>query len=177
MADVSKLVPFILKWEGGFVNDPLDKGGATNMGITLNTWKKFGYDKNKDGVIDVKDLKLLEVKDFTNILKDKYWNKWKADNIDNQAVANTLVDWYWHSGVYGIKIPQRILNVTIDGIVGNKTLQAVNSCNIEEFLKDLYRERKEFFLRITKSNPSQKRFIKGWTNRINDLINFNKKFI
>ena len=30
MADVRKLAPFILKWEGGFVNDPDDLGGATN---------------------------------------------------------------------------------------------------------------------------------------------------
>ena len=36
MADVKKLAPFILKWEGGFVNDPDDLGGATNMGVS--TW-------------------------------------------------------------------------------------------------------------------------------------------
>jgi len=177
MASVNKLVPFILKWEGGFVDDPLDRGGATNMGITIGTWKKFGYDKNGDGVIDVKDLKLLEVKDFTDILKKRYWDKWKADNIDNQAIANTLVDWYWHSGSYGIKIPQRVLGTDIDGIVGKKTLEKVNTCNKQEFLNALYQERKEFFLRITKSNPSQKRFIKGWLNRVNDLIGFNKKYI
>ena len=35
MADVKKLAPFILKWEGGFVNDPDDLGGATNMGVTI----------------------------------------------------------------------------------------------------------------------------------------------
>jgi len=104
MANINKLVPFILKWEGGFVDDPLDKGGATNKGITLNTWKSFGYDKNKDGVIDVKDLKLLEIKDFTIILKDRYWDKWKENSIDNQAIANVLVDWYWHSGkVLGLR--------------------------------------------------------------------------
>ena len=39
MADARKLVPFILKWEGGFVNDPADKGGATNKGITLKTFQ------------------------------------------------------------------------------------------------------------------------------------------
>jgi lysozyme family protein len=37
MADVDKLLPFILKWEGRFVDDPADKGGATNMGVTLKT--------------------------------------------------------------------------------------------------------------------------------------------
>jgi len=41
MADVKKLAPFILKWEGGFVNDPDDLGGATNMGVTMATYKVY----------------------------------------------------------------------------------------------------------------------------------------
>lgn len=49
MADVNKLAPFILKWEGGFVNDPDDLGGATNMGVTIGTYeaycRKKGYPK------------------------------------------------------------------------------------------------------------------------------------
>ena len=49
MANVNQLAPFILKWEGGFVNDPADLGGATNMGVTIGTWKSCGYDKDGDG--------------------------------------------------------------------------------------------------------------------------------
>ena len=63
MADVRKLAPFILKWEGGFVNDPDDLGGATNMGVTIGTWKSCGYDKDGDGDIDVDDLHLLTRED------------------------------------------------------------------------------------------------------------------
>ena len=46
MANVYKLAPWILKWEGGFVNAPADLGGATNMGVTIGTWKSCGYDKD-----------------------------------------------------------------------------------------------------------------------------------
>ena len=53
MANVYKLAPWIFKWEGGFVNDPDDLGGATNMGVTISTWKQVGYDKGGDGDIDV----------------------------------------------------------------------------------------------------------------------------
>ena len=72
MANVNDLAPFILKWEGGFVNDPKDRGGATNMGVTLNTWNRVGYDKDKDGDIDVKDLKLLSKEDVVNKVLKPY---------------------------------------------------------------------------------------------------------
>ena len=39
MAKVEILLPFILKWEGGFVNDPADAGDATNKGVTIATWR------------------------------------------------------------------------------------------------------------------------------------------
>ena len=177
MAKVEILAPFILKWEGGFVNDPLDKGGATNKGVTLAVWKAQGYDKNGDGKIDVADLKLLSTNDATNILKKNYWDRWKADQIKSQAIANTVVDWVWGSGAWGIKIPQRILGVKDDGLVGSKTLQALNNQDPKKFLEKLYLARFDFLDGIVASNPSQKRFIKGWKNRMNDLILHNKKFI
>ena len=41
MASIDKLIPFILKWEGGFVNDPTDRGGATNKGVTIATYEAY----------------------------------------------------------------------------------------------------------------------------------------
>ena len=177
MSEIKNLAPWILKWEGNFVNDPLDKGGATNKGVTIAVWKAQGYDKDGDGDIDVADLKLITAEDATMIMKKNYWDRWKADQIKNQAIANTLVDWVWGSGAWGIKIPQRILGVKDDGIVGIKTLEALNKQNPKEFLEKLYLARFNFLDGIVASNPSQKRFIKGWKNRMNDLILYNKKFV
>ena len=175
MTEIKNLAPWILKWEGNFVNDPLDKGGATNKGVTIAVWKAQGYDKDGDGDIDVADLKLITAEDATMIMKKNYWDRWKADQIKNQAIANTLVDWTWGSGAWGIKIPQRILGVKDDGIVGNKTLEALNKQNPQKFLEKLYLARFSFLDGIVASNPSQKRFIKGWKNRMNDLILHNQK--
>lgn len=65
MADSSKLVPFILSWETDkYTNNKNDRGGATKFGITLATWRKVGYDKNGDGVLNEEDVKLLTEEDF-----------------------------------------------------------------------------------------------------------------
>ncbi|WP_320980063.1 glycoside hydrolase family 108 protein [Bacteroides sp.] len=164
MAKAELLQPFILKWEGGFADDPLDKGGATNKGITIATFRQF---YGKDATVD--QLKRITDEQWLHIFKAGYWDRWKADRIANQSVANILVDWLWASGVHGIKIPQRILGVAEDGIVGEKTLAALNAQNPAEFFDKIHAERIKFVEDIVRRNPTQARFIKGWKNRINDI--------
>lgn len=171
MANVDVLLPFILYWEGGFVNDKDDKGGATNMGVTLSTWQKIGYDKNNDEKIDVADLKIITKDDVRNrILKPHYWDRWRADEIEEQGIANMLVDWTYCSGKWGIVIPQRVLNVEPDGIVGKKTINAVNGYyNQMELFNLLKQERLAFVYRIVERDKTQKKFLNGWVNRINSI--------
>lgn len=189
MAKIDILLPFILKWEGGFVNDPADAGGATNKGVTIATWRQCGYDKDGDGDIDVDDLKLISNEDVKNhILKPHYWDRWKADGIHNQRIANILVDWVWGSGKHGIVIPQRILGVQADGIVGNKTLSAVNFAEPNQLFAAIYKARVDFLNEITENSIAKyeqkigrkatekellkytnKRFLKGWLNRLESI--------
>jgi len=169
MAKIELLTPLILKWEGGFVNDPLDRGGATNMGVTLSTWRSVGYDKDGDGDIDATDMKLLTKEDFNVVLR-QYWNRWKADQIKNQSIANILVDWVWGSGKWGITIPQRIIGVPQDGVVGPATIAAINGASSPKALfVVIYNARLKFLEDIVARNPSQSRFIKGWKNRLADF--------
>ena len=163
MASSEILKPFILSWEGGFANVPGDRGGATNKGITLATYRSvFGKERT------VEDLKTITDVEWLHIFNTFYWNKWKADRIKTQAIANLLVDWVWTSGNYGIKIPQRVLEVDIDGIVGNKTLEAVNNYpDQKELFKILWHEREDFFKRI--ATGVQKKFLKGWLNRLDGI--------
>ena len=168
MADVNRLAPFILKWEGGFVNDKDDLGGATNMGVTIGTYeaycRKKGYPRPT-----VERLKNLSKEQWTEILKTMYWNRWQADGIVSQSVANICVDWVWASGVHGIKRAQKILGVNPDGIVGPVTLTALNSRSPLPLFGEIKNERIKFIDEICASRPANNKFKKGWLNRINDL--------
>lgn len=165
MAQAQLLKPFILKWEGGFVNDPLDRGGATNKGITIGTFRQF---YGPSATVD--RLKLITDDEWLNIFRAGYWNPWCADRILTQSIANIVVDWAWASGTKtSIKQVQRVLGVNADGIVGPKTLSAINTADQRDLFTRIHAARIDFVDDIVRRNPSQSRFIRGWKNRINDI--------
>lgn len=169
MADVTKLVPHILKFEGGFVNDPDDLGGETCKGVTYKIYKLY---KRRKGLPEptVEDLKNLSDKEFTEILKTMYWDACLGDRINSQSVANAIVDWAWNSGtVTAVKEVQRILGVEDDGIIGNITLSAINSRSPLPLFGAIQTARKFYVERICIARPKNKKYRKGWMNRINNL--------
>lgn len=190
MAKVELLAPYIKKWEGGFVNDPADRGGATNMGVTMATFELFCQQKGYPRP-SIERLKKLTNAEWQEVLKRMYWDRWQADRVNSQKLANILVDWVWGSGVYGILIPQRMLGVKADGIVGEKTLEALNAQDPDKFFQEVFDARKKFLHNITagsvrryeakigrKATPCElmkhtnQRFIKGWLNRLEDIKRF-----
>ena len=169
MADVKKLIPHILKWEGGYVNDPDDLGGETNKGVTFKTYQHYckvvGKVKPTIG-----DLQRLTDEEFEDILRTLYWNVCKADFIESQSVANMLVDWAWHSGnVTAIKRFQKVLGVKEDGIIGKVTLAAANSRSPLPLFGEFRQERIDYLNEIVKARPTNGKFLRGWMNRINGL--------
>lgn len=166
MANIEFVMPLILRWEGRFVKDLDDLGKAANMGVTLNTLSAYRKSKNLPPP-SIYDLKRLSRKEWSNILKTYYWDRWKADDICNQAVANILVDWVWVSGVYGIKIPQQVLEVKADGMVGERTLAVLNAYQPQaELFGRIKQARFDYVACICKARPRMEIFQKGWNNRI-----------
>lgn len=168
MAKVEILAPYIKKWEGGFANDPADRGGATNKGVTIATFEAYCKEKSLPRP-NVERLKRMTDGEWLDILKTMFWDRWQADKIKSQKLANILVDWVWGSGVYGIKIPQRILGVKQDGIVGDETLKALNAQDQDKLFQVIYEARKKYLNDITISRPTNKRFLRGWLNRLEDI--------
>ncbi len=169
MADVNKLIPFILRWEGGFCNDPNDLGGATNKGVTFKTYKSYCRTIGKP-IPSIGDLRRLTDEEFTEILKQMYWDVCKADFIESQSVANAIVDWAWNSGtVTAIKEIQKELGLKDDGIIGNITLSAINSHSPLPLFGRIKRKRIGYIERICEKRPTNMKFYNGWINRINSL--------
>lgn len=168
MANSSKLIPFILQWEGGFVNDPDDLGGATNKGITIGAFTEYKKRKGQKAPT-VDDLKNISGVEWHDVFKSLYWDRWKADEIKNQSVANILVDWVWASGSHGIKRPQRLLGVKADGIVGKQTIAALNAMDAAMLFKMIKDDRAKFIDEICKARPKNEKYRKGWMNRINAI--------
>ena len=187
MARIESIVPFILKWETGttgigltneqlfekaklkgFANDPDDLGGATMCGVTLATFTEYCRRKGYPQPTIVR-LKAITYKEWLEILKTMFWDKWKADQINNESIALILVDWVWGSGKYGITIPQKAIGVTADGIVGPKTIAAVNAKDPKQLFDLIRKERLAYIERICRSRPTNLKYKRGWLNRLNDI--------
>lgn len=192
MAQFEKLIPFILKWETGvpkrFLSEPLpqlferarrtgwadvpdDKGGPTLCGVTIATYTSYcrrkGYPRPT-----LTRLRNMPFSHWLDIMKGMFWDRWKADNINNQAIANALVDWVWTSGKPGIVVPQRILGVKADGVVGPNTLAAVNGADARTLFDHIRHAHTAFVHGIVARNPRERKFLRGWERRI-DSITFN----
>ena len=80
----NKALKFVLKWEGGYVNDPDDKGGATNKGITQGTYN--GWLKSKG--LQSKDVKFITSDEVAKIYYQNYWLKAKCNTMSKFFRSN-----------------------------------------------------------------------------------------
>ena len=169
MANFNDALKMVLKSEGGFVNDPNDHGGATNMGVTQVNYDSYRRSKNLQGQF-VKNITMDEVSD---IYLHNYWLASKCDKLPIQ-LAFAVFDTAVNSGVgRAAKFLQKIVGATEDGIVGPNTLASVNDlCKKQGVLKvatDYINARELFLEGIVKNEPSQSKFLKGWINRTESL--------
>ena len=162
MADYKKLTPFVLKYEGGIVDDPDDAGGFTNKGVTLKTFRSvYGKDKTKEDLINITD------EQWGKIFKEYYWDKFRADDIESQSVANMAVDWAYNAGVGTVaKKIQNIVGTKPDGIVGSGTLKLINTKDHKELFEQIKAARILFYKKLVEKKPTNAKFLKGWLDRV-----------
>jgi lysozyme family protein len=91
MASFDLFLPMLLKFEGGYVDDPDDPGGETNKGVTMAVFR--GCSQSLLGVAPTSDnLKALTDAQAGIIYKALYWDKIQGDGINLQDLANIVCD-------------------------------------------------------------------------------------
>lgn len=171
MSNYDKAIAFTLKWEGGYVNDPQDKGGETYRGISRKNnpnWKGWAVvDSLKPKTGDI----LPELEEHVKAYyKEKYWGR--IGEITNPGLAAFLFDWNVNSGYHSVAALQRIIDSKDDGVLGNNTITKANAFK-GEIVKELIAARRKFVSDIVRRQPTQNKYLKGWLNRI---ANFEASF-
>lgn len=175
----SDLVRFVLRMEGGLTGDKTDTASKnalkgtftvngktvidphTNKGITYKTYldsaNSVGYVPTNDDFLKMPDKRWLD------IFKQKYYSK--TLNFSDNVVLNSYLSlWYWGGWDVRLMLVANVAKV----LASNKTN--------DEKLKDLVELRKQYFKNIVAKNPTQIKYLKGWTNRADEFYNEFKKY-
>lgn len=141
---------FTLKWEGGDVDDPADRGGRTRWGVSSAAYPNLDLDK-------------LTLEGATAIYHTDYWDAVQGDALDaiSPAISAVVFDFAVNSGPRrSIATLQRAAGARVDGVVGPKTLEAVRSSDIPQILEEMICDRTDYLV-----NLDQPRFTRGWIRR------------
>lgn len=167
MADFEKAIPGVLKWEGKWVDDPADLGGATNMGIIFKVFKLYA---SEIGLPPTKEaLKTLTEEQAKIIYKRQFWDKMRGDEINDQQVANIIFDGFVNAGTSTLKIAQKEAATEADGVFGPHTIARINASNGKILFEGIKDARIRYYYMIAERREQNKKFLAGWLNRINSF--------
>ncbi len=159
-ASFARAVAFVLTHEGGYVDDPHDPGGATNMGITLGTLAKW-----RGRPVTKAEVRALTRDEAIRIYRARYWDAIKGDQLP-AGVDYAVFDPCVNSGPRrAAEWLQTSAGVTADGAIGPKTLAAVNSLHPRALINEISARRLGFLQGL----PTWWRFGKGWSRRVEEV--------
>lgn len=169
MARFDDCLTFVLRHEGGYSNNPLDRGGATNCGITQAALDEWNTNKG----LPCRPVSGLSGQEINAIYFKKYWLASGAGALEpplDLVVFDAAVQ---HGPTRACKWLQRVVGTMPDGLPGPKTWQAVTAFCKQHGLPALiaaYMQiREDFYHEIVENDPKQSVFERGWANRMADL--------
>ncbi|EFO3595454.1 TPA: hypothetical protein OBO13_004225 [Escherichia coli] len=174
----SKISSVILRHEGGYVNDPNDRGGETNMGITIATWRAYApIDLGIEATSST--LRNMTKEQAEIIYYNHYWEPKGFCKLENTKVALMVYDWTITSG-RAVKQIRKMLHdeynnrLIVNNIMDDDMIHCINAVeNQEQLLSRIAEIRKDYYrsLTITNGEPNaQIKFLNGWINRVDDCL-------
>jgi len=188
MIEFERSYNLILEYEGGYSNDPLDKGGETYKGIARR------YSKTWAGWMMIDSMKidkhfpanLINNNVLTQLVKkhyrEKYWDVLLLDEVVSQSLADELFDISVNMGPHRaakfLQVALNVLNrneknyfdIVEDGDIGSKTIDALKMYftkdTTEYLVKVINILQGNHYIEFMKKSPEQERFARGWLNRV-----------
>ena len=184
MKDVTQIADEIVAREGGFVNDPADPGGATNHGVTIHTMRRLGLDLDRDGDVDVADVRRVTPRIARDVFLRHYY---AAPGIDRlpEPIRASVFDMYVNAGSNAVRILQGLLNemgeaLVVDGRIGPLTRAAADRqmAAAPNHLADAYGiARRDYYYGLGDRRPPLRKFARrrdggkgGWIVRAEEFL-------
>jgi lysozyme family protein len=162
--DFAKALRFCLKWEGGYVDNPSDHGGATNRGVTQKVYDAWRV-RHSQAARSVKDITDAEVQ---AIYQQDYWTPACCARVQARLDVvqfDTSVNMGSHRAIL---ILQEAIGTKPDGQFGDSTERACAMCDLGTALHQYCDIREGLYRHFAKA-PGQAKFLQGWLHRLNDL--------
>jgi len=172
--DIAEMLDAVIAREGGFVNHPADRGGATQYGITQKTLSKY-----LERVVTVDEVKALDLDTARDIYELRYYRQPRIDRLPEVLQPFLFDAAVNHGPRRAIKFLQAVCNeagygpLVVDGLMGPKTKAQAAACyeELDEWmLVALVEERQLFYLDIVEFDQSQTVFLEGWLARARTFL-------
>jgi lysozyme family protein len=155
-----KSFELMLKSEGGYVNNPVDPGGMTNLGVTKATWENWVGRES-----DEAEMRELTPEKVEPLYKKKYWDAVRGDELP-MGLDYLMFDFAVNAGAgRAIKTLQTAVGVTPDGGFGPMTMAAVQAVDPVDLIERFSQAKEDFYRSLTTFAT----FGKGWLNRVADV--------
>lgn len=160
---------YVLLKEGGCCNVSGDRGGRTAYGITQSAY--FDYRSQK--CLPPADVWMMKPAERREIYFDSYWDAAKCPRLPSPLDIVVFDAAVQHGPTRSVKWLQRALGVTEDGAIGPHTLNAIEEESQAGTIGNLCRlvltARGAFYRQIIERDETQRKFEKGWANRLLDI--------
>jgi lysozyme family protein len=158
-------LPFVLRWEGGFVDHPADPGGRTNKGVTQRTYDQW---RVRQG-LPRRDVRFIEDDEVERIYEAGYWFPPRCDLLARQldlVQFDTAVNMGPRRAV---RMLQAAVGADVDGDFGPETARRVAASDVGETLRRYCDRRESYYRELVQRRPELGVFLRGWLNRLNAL--------
>ena len=169
---VDDMIEAILGREGGFVNDPADRGGPTNFGVTRSTLAKW-----RGQAVSADDVRAMPKDEAREIYRKNYFLLPKLNRLP-LIIQPLLFDMSINHGPGGgIRLLQETLNAqnfpcSVDGGIGDQTVNCAGQAVAAQgtaLINKIVDQRVAFYHQIVANDATQQRFINGWLKRAKEF--------